>query len=102
MALVNCPDCGKQISAVAPTCISCGRPMSAAVPPRPVLSAPGPLTHEAVKKGVQRSKLRNDLGSGFALIGLPAAIVVGMIWGAGAGWVTAIVVLGLAAWITYG
>jgi hypothetical protein len=27
MSLVACPDCGKQISDTAPTCLACGRPM---------------------------------------------------------------------------
>lgn len=31
MALVNCPDCGKSISAAAPACIHCGRPMTAQI-----------------------------------------------------------------------
>jgi hypothetical protein len=26
MALIQCPDCGKQISDAAPTCVNCGRP----------------------------------------------------------------------------
>lgn len=30
MALVTCPDCGKEISSVAASCPNCGRPMSAA------------------------------------------------------------------------
>lgn len=29
MGLTKCPDCGKDISDRAPTCPSCGRPMSA-------------------------------------------------------------------------
>lgn len=28
MALTKCPDCGKSISELAPTCLGCGRPMS--------------------------------------------------------------------------
>ena len=28
MALVTCPDCGKSVSDTAPTCVSCGRPMT--------------------------------------------------------------------------
>ena len=27
MALTTCPDCGKQISTAAATCVGCGRPM---------------------------------------------------------------------------
>ena len=29
MALIQCPDCGKQISDLAFSCLGCGRPMSA-------------------------------------------------------------------------
>jgi hypothetical protein len=29
MALVKCPDCGKQVSELAPACPGCGRPMNA-------------------------------------------------------------------------
>ena len=32
MALINCPDCGKQVSSEAPACPSCGRPLAAARP----------------------------------------------------------------------
>ncbi len=28
MALITCPDCGKQVSDSAPTCPSCGRPVA--------------------------------------------------------------------------
>lgn len=27
MALINCPDCGKEVSDQAPTCPNCGRPI---------------------------------------------------------------------------
>lgn len=30
MALIKCPDCGKEISAKAATCISCGAPIATA------------------------------------------------------------------------
>lgn len=28
MALVNCPDCGREVSDAAPTCPGCGRPIA--------------------------------------------------------------------------
>jgi len=28
MSLINCPDCGRQVSDSAPNCPQCGRPMS--------------------------------------------------------------------------
>jgi hypothetical protein len=32
MALIRCPDCGNEISALAPSCPHCGRPKEAATP----------------------------------------------------------------------
>lgn len=32
MALINCPDCGKEISDKAPTCPGCGAPIGSAAP----------------------------------------------------------------------
>ncbi|HEY8132187.1 MAG TPA: zinc-ribbon domain-containing protein, partial [Thermoanaerobaculia bacterium] len=40
MALVKCPDCGRDVSTAAATCPQCGRPMAAVAPPAP-LAAPG-------------------------------------------------------------
>lgn len=31
MALITCPDCGKQISSSAPSCPNCGRPINTKV-----------------------------------------------------------------------
>ena len=47
MALINCPDCGKQVSSEAPACPSCGRPMAQGARPAGAASAtasagPGP------------------------------------------------------------
>jgi hypothetical protein len=33
MALVKCPDCGREVSDAAPSCPGCGRPVAAAPPP---------------------------------------------------------------------
>ena len=33
MALTRCPDCGREVSDVAPACPGCGRPIQAASPP---------------------------------------------------------------------
>jgi len=32
MPLIACPDCGREVSDAAPTCLGCGRPMAAAGP----------------------------------------------------------------------
>lgn len=97
MALITCPDCGKQVSEKAASCIHCGRPLQS-----DLVGQPSAGSAEANKKGQQRSRLRTDLGSAVAFVGLPVALVVGMATSAMAGWVTAMVVLGIAMWITYG
>lgn len=97
MALITCPDCKKQISEQAASCIHCGRPMGV-----DLVNQPSAGSAEANKKGQQRSKLRTDLGSAIAFVGLPIALVVGMASSAMAGWIAAIVVLGIAIWVTYG
>ena len=33
MALLKCPDCGHDVSSLAPSCVNCGRPMGASDPP---------------------------------------------------------------------
>lgn len=50
MALVTCPDCGKQVSEHAPSCIHCGRPLKA-----DLVNNPSAGSAEAVKKGDLRS-----------------------------------------------
>lgn len=41
MAVVNCPDCGREISDAAPACVGCGRPMT--TPVAQPASAVGPV-----------------------------------------------------------
>lgn len=91
MALITCPDCGKQVSERTASCIHCGRPLQA-----DLVGQPSAGSAEANKKGQQRSKLRTDLGSAIAFVGLPIALAVGMATTATVGRVTAMVVLGIA------
>jgi uncharacterized membrane protein YvbJ len=43
MALIDCPDCGKQVSSNAPTCPNCGAPIATILsPPEPTLAAAAP------------------------------------------------------------
>jgi len=97
MALITCPDCGKQLSDQAASCIQCGRPMKP-----DLVDKPSAGSADAAKVGRQRSKLRNDTGHAIAFIGLPIALVVGMASSAWIGWVLAMVVFALAIWVTYG
>jgi len=98
MPLIDCPDCGKQVSDHATSCIECGRPLHV-----DLLSRPAAGSDEAVKTGRQRSKLRNDLGNALGLFGVGGAIVAGTMSGSFAlGIVLALVALGLAIYVAYG
>lgn len=97
MALITCPDCEKQISDAAATCIHCGRPVTAATPP-PAASDMASDVHA----GVQSSKLKQDLGSAIAFVGLPVAMVIGMATSASTGWMIAVGVCIVAMIVHYG
>lgn len=95
MALTQCPDCSREVSDQAESCIHCGCPLRA-LPPLSQRAV-----EDSVKRGSQRSALAGGVGNGVALIAICAAVVLGM---AGAGtaalWV---LVLGVAfgVWIAY-
>jgi predicted amidophosphoribosyltransferase len=48
MSLMTCPDCGREISSLAPACIQCGRPNNEALPAVAVALPECPLCGEAV------------------------------------------------------
>jgi hypothetical protein len=96
VALVSCPDCQGQISTRAAACPHCGAPVSADLAGKPAAGSAS-----AHRTGRQRSRLRQDIGNAIALIGLPAAIVIGAVWGALPGFATAIGTLAVAIFIAY-
>lgn len=97
MAMIKCPDCGKDVSDQATTCINCGRPLAAN--PNPGMSSGAA---QAVKDGSQRSKLRYDLGSGIGLLGAILGVIIGAVSGSFAvGIITAFVIVGIGLLIAY-
>ena len=96
MPLVTCSDCSKQVSDSAPACIHCGRPLATVVK---VSSALGQVA--VTREAIQSAKRRNDVGGAVAMVGLPAALVLGVVTNAFVGWIAALAVLALAIWITY-
>lgn len=69
MALIDCPECGKQISDRAPACIHCGNPIAAPAPPPP---APGPIiTTQATSKPW---KVIQAIGAAMMIIGMVSCI----------------------------
>ena len=98
MALINCPDCGKDISDQAASCIYCGCPLK-----QDLVKQPSAGSAEAAKKGRQRSKLRNDAGNAIAFVGIIAAVITGAVSGSFVtGIIVAFVSTGIGIWIAYG
>lgn len=100
MALMQCPNCAASISDLAPACIQCGRPMK-----RPtVVTAPSESlsVEPEVNAAIQGSKLRQDVGSSIAFVGLPIAMVIGMATSAATGWLVAFGVMVFAVVVHYG
>lgn len=57
MALINCAECGAQISSKAPSCPSCGNPMTSALAERPAPAGGGAMApHQAQQMGEAMSK----------------------------------------------
>ncbi len=80
MALIACPDCGKQVSSEAPTCPSCGRPIKQSRSSTPGVSAARVCPH----CGAQAvGKVRGLQGVGEVLAGailVLAFLVPGIIY----------------------
>lgn len=53
MSMINCPECGHEVSSEAVACPNCGRPTSAGMaPPRPVVVAAAPRTDDGLPKWI--------------------------------------------------
>lgn len=71
MALIKCPDCGREVSSRADKCPNCSYPLNQDIPAH----------SETVKSGTQRASASYDIGGGVGLAGFIGAIVVGYIVG---------------------
>jgi len=67
MALIKCPDCSKDVSDKAATCIHCGSPLKEIQPENMA---------NQVQKGVQRSKLKSESGNTIGIMGLIVGVIV--------------------------
>ena len=67
MPVIACPDCGRDVSTIAPTCPHCGRPSPAGLAAIPATGTPPPVAEETQWRGSPSSKL---------LIGRIVAIIV--------------------------
>ena len=75
MALIKCPDCEKEISDQAVSCIHCGRPIQSA----PAATADSHQAHKAaVSAGNQSSKARYDLGKALGMVGFATGVIIGI------------------------
>jgi len=75
MAIIDCVECGKQISDKAAACPHCGNPMAAKAAPTPIETRDGgAVTTEATGKTY---KLWQAVGAGVFLLGLVSCAYVG-------------------------
>src|SRR3954468_10119980 len=51
MPVINCPDCGRDVSTLAPVCPHCGRPSPAGTTPISAAAAPAPVKEETLWSG---------------------------------------------------
>lgn len=96
MPLIKCPDCEKEVSDKATACIHCGCPISTNLEDQPAAGSA-----KAVEKGNTRSKLKEDLGWGVALVTVICATVVGVATSFVTGMIVAFLGIALATYITY-
>lgn len=78
MALIPCPDCGREISDAAPSCLGCGRPMHSLAPATPIVIE---QTSKTWKKGMLWGVAITIVG--FLLFGLlpeADAVVAGVVF----------------------
>lgn len=72
MALVACPDCGTQVSDLAPACPRCARPVAAPLPQRP---------QHVIVRSKPEAQVTQLIGGCIALASLPTcAIAESPIW----------------------
>ena len=71
MALIKCPDCGREVSDRADKCPSCASPLNQDVP----------ASSLTVKSGTQRASASYDIGGGVGLAGFIGALVIGYMVG---------------------
>lgn len=84
MALIKCPDCGREVSDRADKCPSCARSLNQDIP----------ASSETVKSGTQRASASYDIGGGGVYFaGFIGALVIGYM----AGWSWVVLVLAIPA-----
>lgn len=110
MPLIKCPDCGRDVSDVAPSCPQCGRPFGPSTK-NPTISgvpaAAGPSAVQTIEKTGKTYKAAMALGSVGVIVGMLLMCVgtMGRAGGetgfsAGQGWGCAILSLGAVTYIS--
>ena len=92
MALIKCPDCGREVSDRADKCPSCACPLNQDIP----------ASSETVKSGTQRASASYDIGGGLGFAGFVLAVVIGFMTGSfWVGMVLAVAALSAGAYMQF-
>jgi hypothetical protein len=78
MALINCPDCDKQVSSNAPTCPNCGAPIAGTTPSHTDHEVAVTQAAAAMKNESKPKKKPSDFRTA-VLIALPIIVVIGVL-----------------------
>ena len=71
MALIKCPDCGREVSDRDDKCPSCACPLNQDIP----------ASSETVKSGTQRASASYDIGGAVGFAGFILAVIIGFMTG---------------------
>ena len=94
MALINCPDCDKQVSSNAPACPNCGAPIATASAPPP--ESPTAPEVQTVEQTGKKWKALELFGVGMTFGG---CVISGILHKFGyGGFGVAVVLAGMATW----
>src|SRR4051812_27277887 len=83
MALVKCPDCGREVSDLAPACPTCGRPMAASGGPSTAPPPPAPAgvlrSNVGTVEAVQAQRRRPNVLVPALILGTLLLLMLGVV-----------------------
>lgn len=89
MALINCPECSKQVSDRASSCPVCGHPINADIPEK------GAITTTTIQATSKKWKTMQLVGTLILIFGIVASCSADKSSGSSSGWPAFVILAGL-------